>query len=110
MLDTLRFEPDEVEVAPGETVTFVLQNPGAIVHEFTIGDEAFQEDHEEEMAKMAEMGESMMMEDERNGVSVAAGETRKLTWRFRDESGELLFGCHQPGHYPGGMVGTIKIG
>ena len=40
--------------------------------------------------------------------SVEPGESALLTWRFT-ESGEVLFGCHEPGHYEGGMVGTIEI-
>ena len=41
-----------------------------------------------------------------NAVTVAAGETRVLTWRFED-AGEVLYGCHEPGHYEAGMVGSI---
>jgi uncharacterized cupredoxin-like copper-binding protein len=26
-----------------------------------------------------------------------------------DEPGNVLFACHQPGHYDGGMVGTITM-
>lgn len=43
------------------------------------------------------------------GVSVESGENASLTWRFT-ESGEVLYGCHEPGHYEGGMVGTIGVG
>lgn len=108
MTDALRFEPDEIDVAAGETITFVLENTGSILHEFTIGDEEFQEHHEEEMAEMLEMGQTMMV-DEPNAISVQPGETRELTWRFTEEPGDLLFGCHEPGHYPGGMVGMIHV-
>jgi uncharacterized cupredoxin-like copper-binding protein len=44
-----------------------------------------------------------------NAVKVGPGETAELTWRF-DETGTLLYGCHEPGHYEGGMVGTIEVG
>jgi len=44
----------------------------------------------------------------RNAVTAGPGETAELTWRF-DESGDLLFGCHEPGHYDGGMVGQITV-
>lgn len=107
MTDALRFEPDEVEVALGETITFVLDNEGAIVHEFVIGDEEYQEHHEEEMQQMAEDGQ-MMMQDEPNTLVVQPGETGELTWHFT-QPGEFLYGCHEPGHYPGGMVGTITV-
>lgn len=107
MTDALRFEPDEIEVAAGETITFVLQSTSSIVHEFTIGDEEFQEHHEEEMMEMRELGQTMMM-DEPNAISIPSGQTRELTWRFT-QPGELLYGCHEPGHYPAGMVGTINV-
>lgn len=44
-----------------------------------------------------------------NAVTVEPGDTAKITWRFED-AGEVLYGCHEPGHYEGGMVGTIEIG
>ncbi len=43
-----------------------------------------------------------------NAVTAGPGETAELTWRF-DESGDLLFGCHEPGDYDGGMVGQITV-
>lgn len=105
--DDLSFDPPSIEVQAGETVTFVVTNTGQAVHEFTLGDEAVQDEHEEEMAEMMEEGE-MTMGDEPNAVSVDPGETAELTWHFTS-GGEILYGCHQPGHYAGGMVGTITI-
>ena len=103
-LDDLRFEPASVEVDAGEVVTFVVTNEGKTEHEFVLGDEAFQEMHETDMQ---DSGHHMMDMD--NGVTVAPGQTAELTWRF-DDPGEVLFGCHEPGHYDGGMVGTITVG
>lgn len=107
MLDTLRFEPDSVDVQVGETITFALTNSGSIVHEFLIGDEEFQQEHAEEMAEMMDEG-AMEHGDTPNGLEVDPGETAELTWTFTEE-GELLYGCHEPGHYQGGMVGTINV-
>lgn len=56
---------------------------------------------------MLESGE-MMMHDDPNTLSLEPGETGELTWRFTG-SGEVLYGCHQPGHYAGGMVGSIDV-
>ena len=39
MTDELRFEPDALTVAAGETVRFVVHNAGASDHEFLIGDD-----------------------------------------------------------------------
>lgn len=101
--DDFTFEPAAVSVAPGETVTFRVVNQGNLVHDFTLGDQATQDEHEAEMAEMEEMAH-----DEPNVMIVPAGETMELTWTF-PESGTVLIGCHQPGHYDAGMKGEITI-
>jgi uncharacterized cupredoxin-like copper-binding protein len=101
--DDFTFVPAEVSVAPGETVTFRVVNQGSLVHDFTLGDQATQDEHEAEMAEMEDMAH-----DEPNVMSVPAGETMELTWTF-PESGTVLIGCHQPGHYDAGMNGEITI-
>ena len=101
--DELEFDPDSVDVRAGDVVTFVIRNKGNSDHEFVLGDEAYQEMHEKDMAEGHEMS------DMQNAVTVGAGETKELTWEFTD-SGAVLFGCHEPGHYDAGMVGTIEVG
>ena len=101
--DTFRFDPDTLSVSAGETVTFRIINPGQVIHDFVLGDQATQDEHE---AQMAEMGD-MMMPDEANAIGVAAGETKELTWRFT-QPGTVLIGCHEPGHYPA-MKGEITV-
>lgn len=105
-LDSLVFDPESIQVAAGETITFVVSNPGVAVHEFVIGDIETQDEHEAEMAEMMES--EMVMGDEPNAVVLDAGETKSITWRFND-AGEVLYGCHQPGHYNAGMVGAFDL-
>ena len=95
-----RFEQTRIEVQAGEEVTFIVRNTDPIAHEFIVGDERVQAVHEEgtEAHHDARPGE----------VSVAAGETVTTTYTF-GEPGELIFGCHLPGHYAYGMRGTIRI-
>lgn len=100
-LDELRFDPETIQVEVGEVVTFVIENEGSADHEFVLGDADYQHSHSEGMHDGG-----MMHED--NAVSVAPGETKELTWDF-SEAGEVLYGCHEPGHYDGGMVGTIEV-
>jgi uncharacterized cupredoxin-like copper-binding protein len=102
--DDFKFDPASINVEAGEVVTFVVRNEGEAEHEFVLGDEAYQEQHEMDMSA----GDHHMSEME-NALTVAAGETVELTWRF-DEAGTVLYGCHEPGHYEGGMVGAIEIG
>ena len=106
-LDELSFDPGMIEVEAGETVRFVVTNAGSAVHDFYVGTEV------EQMAHEAEMGDSGMGMDheadpEAEALTLAAGETDELTVTF-DEPGTVLFACHQPGHYDGGMVGTVTV-
>lgn len=108
MHDDLSYSPATIEVEAGETVTFEVTNAGAAVHEFTLGDASTQDEHEAEMQEMMAEGTTMEHTDP-NTLSLEGGASGELTWHFT-EAGEVLFGCHQPGHYAGGMVGTIDVG
>ena len=103
MTDELRFEPAEFKFQAGEIVRFEVTNAGAIVHEFLIGDEAAQDEFEMEMSE----GDGMAHETDA-GVSVEPGESETFEYTFA-EAGELLAGCHEPGHYGGGMKATITV-
>jgi uncharacterized cupredoxin-like copper-binding protein len=103
LADALRIEPAAMTVPAGVPVTFVVSNIGALEHEFYLGDEAAQADHEAEMMEMGGMGH-----DEPEGIAVAPGETKELTYTF-DAPGELLAGCHVEGHYGGGMKAAISV-
>lgn len=105
MFDDFTYQPDSIDVAVGETVTFEVSNSGEIVHEFVIGDEAVQDEHEQEME---EQEGDMMMTDEPNGVAVESGDTKPLTFRFT-EAAELEYACHQPGHYDAGMFAPLTV-
>jgi uncharacterized cupredoxin-like copper-binding protein len=103
-LDALAFSPSHIAVAKGETIRFEVTNTGENRHEFIIGDADFQKEHEQEMASG-----DMSMEHEDNTLVLDAGQTGTLAWTFT-RAGEVLYGCHEPGHYDGGMVGTIQVG
>lgn len=104
MTDALRFDPDEISVEAGETVTFQVTNDGELIHEFLIGDEAAQAEFEEEMA-----AGDRMEHDSDAGVSVEPGQTETFEYTFGEAGEKLLAGCHEPGHYGGGMVATIIV-
>ncbi|MEK6720074.1 MAG: cupredoxin family protein [Chloroflexota bacterium] len=104
MLDALRFEPASVDVKVGETITFRVINDGQITHDFTLGDAETQDKHDAEMAA----GMSGMGHDKPNVLTVDPGAEGELTWRFTAPA-TLLYGCHVPGHYGAGMVGTLTI-
>lgn len=101
--DDMSIELAETEFSVGQTVVFEVTNEGAVPHELYLGDEAAQAEHAEEMAEMDGMGH-----DEPGGVSVAPGATETLEYTF-SESGEVLAGCHEPGHYEAGMVRALVV-
>jgi uncharacterized cupredoxin-like copper-binding protein len=75
---------------------------------FTLGDEATQEAHAAEMADMGPMG-GMDGVGDPNAMTVEPGETKDLTWTFAEPSGDLLIGCHIPGHFEAGMVAQVTV-
>jgi uncharacterized cupredoxin-like copper-binding protein len=104
LLDTSKIEPASMTVAAGVPVTFVVTNAGATDHEFYLGDEAAQSEHEKEMVSMGRM-----THDEPQGIAIKPGETKELTYTFA-EAGETIAGCHVAGHYGGGMKAAITVG
>lgn len=103
LTDALRIEPATIAVAAGIPVTFVVTNAGSAPHEFVVGDEDAQREHE---AEMAEMGG--MMHDEEMAIFVDPGATKELTLTF-ERPGTLLAACHVAGHWSSGMEATIVV-
>jgi uncharacterized cupredoxin-like copper-binding protein len=101
-IELSRFEPSTIQVAPGETVRFVVHNADPIDHEFLVGDDAVQLVHE--------LGTEAHHPPKAGEMSVPAGATRETTYTFPSTPGELIFGCHLPGHYAYGMRGLVLIG
>jgi uncharacterized cupredoxin-like copper-binding protein len=89
----LRFLPDAVTVAAGETITFEVTAMGPIVHEFMVGPAA---DVAADQAGTPEIADIGMMQ------------TKSLTYTFTG-SGPFAFACHAPGHYEAGMTGTVVV-
>jgi uncharacterized cupredoxin-like copper-binding protein len=102
--DDMRIELSESDFGVGETVIFEVTNEGLGRHEFYLGDEEAQMHHAEEMADMG----SGMMHDEEDGVTVEPGETKNLEYTFH-AAGEMLAGCHEPGHYEAGMSAPMMV-
>ena len=103
LTDALRIEPASMTVPAGVPVTFVVTNTGAIGHEFVLGDEAAQAEHETEMGGSMGMGE-----DEEMAIGLDPGQTKELTVTF-PAAASLLAGCHVAGHYAGGMRATVEV-
>jgi uncharacterized cupredoxin-like copper-binding protein len=109
MVDTA-FEPDEVSVKEGETVRFVFDNAGKLPHDAFIGHEEAQVEHEAEMRAAEEADEHNGDHgDESEAITVDPGDSGELTHTFSD-TGELVIGCHQAGHYEAGMRAKVSVG
>ncbi len=96
-----RFEPDELRFEAGQVVTFVLSNDDPIDHEFILGDQAVQDRHE--------MGTEPHHGSIPTEVTVPAGQTVRTTITL-PERGDLIIGCHMPGHYGYGMKASVSVG
>lgn len=101
--DDMTIQLAESGFAAGETVRFQVTNSGSMAHEFYLGDAEAQEHHAQAMADMG--GAPMHDED---GISVEPGATGTLEYTF-EEAGEVLAGCHEPGHYEAGMVAGMTV-
>jgi uncharacterized cupredoxin-like copper-binding protein len=97
-----RFEPAVIEVAPGETVRFVVRNGDPIDHEFILGDAAVQRAHER--------GTEAYHPPRPGEMSIAPLETGVTTYTFPPAAGTLILGCHLPGHFAYGMRAEVRIG
>jgi uncharacterized cupredoxin-like copper-binding protein len=95
------FDADQIDVLPGETVRFVIENTDPIDHEFILGDDAVQQIHE--------LGTEAVHAPKPGEVSVPAGTTATTTYTF-GRPGDLTFACHLPGHFAYGMHGTVSVG
>jgi uncharacterized cupredoxin-like copper-binding protein len=96
MDDSLKFMPDTVPVAKGETIRFVLTNSGTVVHEFQVGPA-------DKVAADEVDGVIVVEQDE-----LDAGSTHAVDYTF-DGDGPYGYACHEPGHYEAGMKGSIVL-
>lgn len=103
LTDALRIEAATTTVPAGVPITFVVTNTGATEHEFYLGDEGAQAEHEKDMVEMGGMAHG-----EPEGMAVKPGETKELTYTFA-RAGATLAGCHVAGHYAGGMKVGITV-
>jgi uncharacterized cupredoxin-like copper-binding protein len=103
MTDDMRLNPSTIDVKEGETVRFVVENKGKVLHEMVIGTKQSLDEHAALMQKFPKMEH-----DEPHMAHVSAGKRGELVWNF-NRAGDFDFACLIPGHYQAGMVGKIKV-
>ena len=99
----MKFTPDRLDVKKGEQVRFVIQNKGALKHEFTLASVKDNDKHAEMMKKFPDMEH-----DDPNAKSVDPGKTAEMVWRFT-KTGTFEFACLIPGHREAGMHGSVTV-
>lgn len=98
----IAFSPTSIDVKAGEKIRFVFTNTGQVTHDAFVGDAAAQDQHEKETREGHGHGNNP------NAVEVKAGKKAQLVHTF-DRPGRTLIGCHEPGHYTGGMKVTVNV-
>ena len=118
------YEPNQIKVKKNETIKFLVQNKGELVHEFNIATREMHLKHQPEMMKMVEneillvdkidkqkMKEMSkknpaMAHSHSNSVLLSPGEKGQIIWKFSN-SIDIEAACNVPGHYDAGMIAKI---
>lgn len=103
MTDDMRFTPDAIAVAQGETVKIVVSNHGKIMHEMVLGSAVDLQQHAEMMRKFPTMQHQAPYM-----AHVSPDASGEIVWRF-NRAGVFDFACLIPGHSEAGMRGQIKV-
>ena len=119
------YKPDNFKVKKNETIKFIVENKGELVHEFNIATKEMHLKHQPEMMMMVEneillsdkIDKKKMMEMSKknpamahshsNSVLLSPGEKAELIWKFSN-SLALEAACNVPGHYDVGMIAKIN--
>ena len=119
------YEPNQIKVKKNETIRFLVQNKGELVHEFNIATKEMHLKHQPEMMKMVEneillvdkidkqkMKEMSkknpaMAHSHSNSVLLSPGESAELIWKFSNTV-DIEAACNVPGHYDVGMIAKIN--
>lgn len=103
MSDEMRFYPEQVTIAQGETIHFQIVNEGEILHEMVIGSESELVEHAELMLRFPNMEHA-----EPYMAHVPEQSDGSIYWTF-EKIGTFHFGCLIPGHFQAGMRGRIVV-
>jgi uncharacterized cupredoxin-like copper-binding protein len=103
----MHFIPDRIEVKAGELVAFVVTNPNDVAHEVYIGTEADQMAHHAMHMAVASADQAEIPHGG-YGIFLAPHDTGVVSYRF-DTVGEIILGCHLPGHWEAGMKAIVTV-
>ena len=119
------YQPNNFKIKKNETIKFVVENKGELVHEFNIATKTMHLKHQSEMMmmveheilladkidkkKMKEMSKKhpAMAHSHSNSVLLSPGEKAELIWKFSNIV-DIEAACNVPGHYDIGMIAKIE--
>ena len=120
------YEPNLVKIKKGETIKFIIENLGEMVHEYNIGSKKMHINHQLEMQKlidheiilvdkidkikmkkMSKMDHSLS-HSHTNSVMLEPKTSGVIIWKFTKDI-NLEMACNIPGHYETGMFGNLII-
>ena len=120
------YEPNSIKVKKGETIKFIVQNLGEMVHEYNIATKEMHIKHQPEMERLVEheilLGDKIDMvkmkemskkdhslsHSHSNSIMLEPKKTGEIIWKF-SKNIDLEMACNVPGHYQVGMVGKIVV-
>ena len=119
------YKPNKFKIKKNETIKFVVENKGELVHEFNIATKEMHLKHQPEMMMMVEneilladkIDKKKLMEMSKknpamahshsNSVLLSPGEKAELIWKFSNTV-DIEAACNVPGHYDVGMIAKIN--
>jgi uncharacterized cupredoxin-like copper-binding protein len=104
----LHFVPDHFDVHLGETIRFVVTNPTDLPHELFIGTMAEQLAHHREVMNQPPLQQRQLMQHTGYGIYLEPYDSGQFIYRF-SQAGQVMIGCHVPGHWEAGMLATITV-
>ena len=120
------YEPSSFQINAGETIKFVVENAGELVHEFNIANKMMHIKHQPEMEKMVENEilfadsidrnkmkkmakmDKSMGHSHSNSVLLEPKQKGDIIWKF-DNAVNIEIACNVPGHYQVGMIAKVNI-
>ena len=119
------YVPDSFKVNKNETIKFIVENMGELVHEYNIATKEMHVKHQPEMQKMVDMEilladkidkekmrevakkDHAMAHKHANSLLLEPKEKGEIIWKF-SSTAKLEIACNVPGHYEAGMVAKIS--
>ena len=101
------YEPNLVKIKKGETIKFVVENLGEMVHEYNIGTKEMHIKHQPEMQRLVEHG--ILLVDKIDHIKMKEMAIIKLLREMRKEGKIMLVSTHNLGSVPEFCDRTILI-